>query len=77
MKRRKVDIVRSSFRLHHSIYECAPGRADSLQNCRTGFESLRSCSIADVAEQLGAGFVNRLMLVRIQSSALFTNALRV
>ncbi len=25
---------------------------------------------ADVAEQLGTGFVNRLMLVRIQSSAL-------
>jgi hypothetical protein len=26
-----------------SIHECAPGRAGSLQNCFTGFNSSRSC----------------------------------
>ncbi len=42
------------------IQECAPGRAGGLQSRRTGFDSSRSCLIADVAEQRGGGFVNRI-----------------
>ncbi len=34
-----------------STYECAPGRAASLQNWRTGFDSSRSCLIAGVARR--------------------------
>ena len=50
--------------------ERAPGRADGLQSRRTGFKSSRSCwKEADVAEQRGGGFVNRIMLVQIQPSA--------
>ena len=55
-------------------YECAPGRAASLQNWRTGFDSSRSCLRERYCRrgstEKGAGLVNRLMLVRIQSSAL-------
>src|SRR5262245_49179478 len=29
------------------LHECAPGRAGSLQNCSTGFDSSRSCSCPD------------------------------
>lgn len=28
---------------HNQLHECAPGRAASLQNWRTGFDSSRSC----------------------------------
>ena len=53
------------------IHERAPGRAGGLQSRRTGFDSSRSCLIeADVAEQRGGGFVNRIILVQFQSSAL-------
>ena len=38
-----IHIHPSAFILHPLLCECAPGRADSLQSCRTGFESLRSC----------------------------------
>ena len=35
------------------LHECAPGRAGSLQNCFTGFNSSRSCSCPDgVAERI-------------------------
>jgi hypothetical protein len=49
------------------LHECAPGRAASLQNWR-GVQIV-ALVLADVAEELGIGFVNRLMLVRLQPSA--------
>ena len=48
---------------------CAPGRAASLQNSRTGFKSLRP-AFADVAERPGACLVSRIMPVRVRPSAL-------
>src|SRR5688572_4360172 len=37
-----------------ALHECAPGRAGSLQNCSTGFDSSRSCLCPDgVADCIG------------------------
>jgi hypothetical protein len=63
----KVTVQSRSNTLHTSD---APGRASSLQNCRMGFESSRSCLLPTWLTQKSAGLVNRSMLVRIQPSAL-------
>jgi hypothetical protein len=62
----------------HFSHECAPGRAGSLQNCSTGFDSSRSCSCPDgVAECIGPSeATNRIhavgarVLVQIQVGVL-------
>ena len=54
-----------------ALHECAPGRASGLQNRPTGFDSSRSClHCRRGSTEKGTCLVNRMMLVRIQSSAL-------
>ena len=44
----------AALRATGSVHACAPGRAGSLQNCSTGFDSSRSCFCPDgVAECIG------------------------
>jgi hypothetical protein len=59
-----------------ALHERAPGRAGGLQNRLTGFDSSRSCCVVSRncrrgPTEKGACLVNRMMLVRIQPSALF------
>ena len=45
--------TQAALRGRAALHECAPGRAGSLQNCSTGFDSSRSCSCPDgVADRI-------------------------